>query len=383
MSLVIMIPTYQRPDALLWSLRSVLEQKIGDIGVCKKLFILNNDKSSKDAVDKTVSTALAQVSNHEFDLVETVQGNTEIPAVKNIYGHFKEFTAEGDIAIIHGDDDIMFPDTLLHRYHGAVASAQFVCLAKFTGSCFFFKNKAGVFLDTVPDPYQPGKEEVYRRAAKEDITGFPLPFISVYIYKTGKTFWSIYDEAISWSDRLPFEPKIKYPFVPFFIGLSAYYRNELSVCDQTNVIRGQLFATRKLLPPLTVTEYANGGIISLTGLAILNNKELKTHPDYNLIRKNFRDSSKNYVLQALSRRDGVSLGKLRTLYQLADTQFSIGEFSFKTVLQNLRNLADNLLFTRNIKRWLTGWGKETSPVVFWENWTKNNYSGAANKWEKR
>jgi hypothetical protein len=369
-----MIPTFQRPSTLLWSLQSVLKQKFGNANVSKKIFILNNDKASKEGVDESVKKALALNPNHEFDSITIVQGNTEIPAVKNIYGHLKTFTEEGDIAIIHGDDDIMLPHTLLHRYESAVRSQQNVCIAETIWSCFFFRQKEGIYIDTIKDPYQKGKPFQFTQAVKSDITGSQLPFISVYVYKTGKAFWDLYDKAISWSDQLPFEPKVKYPFVPFFIGLAAYHYKDLSVAKEKVVIRGQLFAHRTFLPPLTVTEYANGGIIQLTGIAVLQNQDLGPNPDFDEIRNNYRENTKCYFLQSLCRRDGVSLAKLKTLYQLAKTAYQLKEFTLPVILKNLRNLSDNIFFTKNIKRWITGFGHETLPEFFWQQWDQQNHS---------
>ena len=43
MSLIILIPTFKRPDTLYWSLKSVISQKFYGNNLSKSIHILNND----------------------------------------------------------------------------------------------------------------------------------------------------------------------------------------------------------------------------------------------------------------------------------------------------------------------------------------------------
>ena len=372
MRLIILIPTYQRPTPLIWSLQSVIRQKFDKPTFATIVVILNNDPVYKNQVDQSVNQVLNNNPHHEFDSVEIIQGNTAIPPIKNIYGTLKAITENGDIAIIHGDDDIMLPNTLLFRYNSALASKLHVFIGNCLWSCFFVKQRAGIYLDTLKNPYESAKPYQYNLPKSDEITTYSLPFISVYTYKISDEFWSIFDLAIDWSDQLPYEPKIKYPFVPFYIGLAAYHANQLGVANINMVIRGQFFSKRKLLPPLTVTEYANGGIILLTGLAVLNNETLLNNPNFHLIRKNQREATKKHVLQSFTRRDGLSIAQLLNLYRIAGSAFTIKDFTVSIILKNCRQLFNNIFFTTNLKRWFVGWGKETSMQEFWYRWDESN-----------
>ena len=374
MSLVILIPTYQRPSTLIWSLQSVIRQKFANSNFTKKIFILNNDPNYKNQVDQSVNQVLENNPHHQFDTIEILQGNTKIPSIKNMYGNLKAVTEIGDIAIIHGDDDIMLPNSLLFRYNSALASDKNIFIVNCLWTCIFVKQKAGVFLDRISNPYERCKPYQYKPATIDDLTSYSLPFISIYTYKISEVFWSIFDLAIRWSDQLPYEPKIKYPFVPFYIGLAAYYTKQLGVANVNVAIRGQLFSKRLFLPPLTVTEYANGGIILLTGLAVLKNETLNNNPDFDLLRKNTRESIKEHVFQSFARRDGLSILQLLNLYRIAEPAFTLKEFTTSIILKNFRKLFNNILFTTNLKRWLVGWGKETSMQEFWKKWDQSNFS---------
>jgi len=305
-------------------------------------------------------------------LIQIIQGDESVVSIKRWFSNIKKFTSDEDIAIIHGDDDIMLPNSLLYRYQEAIKCNKTVFIGSALWSAYFLKSKSGIFIDGLIQPYDSPNTIKFESASGNELLKFPLPFISVYTYKINQKFWTVFDTALSWSDALPYEPKIKYPYVPFYIGLAAQYQNELAVANANLVIRGQLFQLRQLLPPLTVTEYANGGIISLCGLAVLNNETLKRNSDFDSIRNNHRELTKKYVLLSLSRRDGVSLPDLFKLYKLSKAKFRFNEFSITIILMNFRYLFDNIFFTTNLKRWFTGWGNETSFKLFWQNWEKRN-----------
>ena len=139
MSLLILIPTFQRLTTLYWSLDSVLKQTLPNDNFYSKILILNNDTSDNyNDVSKVVRSVLKNNPAHNFDLVDIKQGDNSVTPIKNIYGAIKENTINGDIAIIHCDDDIMLPNTLLNRYLVAKTSDFEIIVSKFLESAYFF-----------------------------------------------------------------------------------------------------------------------------------------------------------------------------------------------------------------------------------------------------
>lgn len=372
MDLIILIPTFQRPTTLIWSLQSVIRQKFGTNNFKKKIFILNSDLRTKKSVDESVAFVLKNNLEHEFDKISICQANNNLHSIENWFEIVKTNTKNGDVVIIHGDDDIMLPNSLLFRYYSAVASDKTVFIGNCLWSCYFLMQHSGIYLDTIDNPYECCNYFQYRSARVEDLTTFALPFISVYTYKINDKFWSLFYSAIQWSDQLPFERKIKYPFIPYFIGLAAYNKMEMGVACVNLVIRGQLFKKRKFLPPKTITEYANGGIILLTGLAVLNNETLINNNDFFWIRKNHRETTKKHIFQSFFRRDGLTISQVFNLYLIAKPAFTLREFNLSILFKNFRQLFNNILFTSNLKRWFVGWGRETSMIEFWEKWDVSN-----------
>ncbi len=371
MSLVIFVPTFKRPTTLLWSLDSVLKQKF-NTDFQRRIIVINNDHETKTEVEKTVAAVTKNNPSHQFAEIIVIQGNTSMPAIKNIYGTIRNLTKEEDIAIIHCDDDIMLPKTLSERYYFATTSKQDVLIAKAIGTAYFFENKNYVCFTGFKKVFE-NKSNKYFPAISDDLTNYSIPFLSVYTFKTTIGFWKLYDQAIGWSDEMPYHPRIKYPFVPFFIGLSAFKNKNLSCSDTNIVIRGQLFKFNKINLPVIITEYANTGIILLTGLSALMNKDLANDKDYNKIREDFKNNVDDFVLQTLFRRDGVKFNELKYLFETTSTPLNLVNFITKINIKTLRNLFNNLILdTRYIKTNIKGWGEKNSLKSFWNKLENNN-----------
>lgn len=366
MSLIILIPTFKRPDTLYWSLKSVISQKFYGNNLSKSIHILNNDPFTAAKVDFIVAKLLAEYNNHEFNDIVISQGNTSLPAIKNIYTFLDKITENEDIAIIHGDDDIMLPDTLLERYNAAVTSDKIVTIAKAIGTCYFFENKKGIFLDSVIHKLIKHNEVNFKNAKFTDLTNYSIPFFSVYNYRISDGFWKIYNQAIAWADEQQLPTQVKYPFVPFYIGLSSFLNKKLGCSNSNIVIRGQYLKNNVILPSSVITEYANTGVIMLTGLSVLNNLSLKDNPDFDNLRSEFRNNSLNFLFQSFFRRGGLSFAEYKSLIKLSNIKFSYEVFLCLISLNSLRNLFNNIFFdTRYLKQKIFGWGRETSNEEFW------------------
>jgi hypothetical protein len=371
MSLFILIPTFQRLTTLYWSLDSVLKQTLPNNNLFSKILILNNDTSDNFSdVAMVVKSVLKNNPSHNFDLVDVKQGDNSITPIKNMYGAIKENTINGDIAIIHCDDDIMLPNTLLDRYLAAKNSDLEIIVSKFLESAYFFVNDENIYLNLK----NISNSEIINlnKAIADDLINYSIPFLSIYTYKISETFWDIYAQAIFWSDELPYEPKIKYPFIPFFIGLSAYNKNKLATYNTNVVIRGHLFKRNFFNFPNVVTEYVNAGIILLTGESVLRNLELKKNSDFDNLRFDFKKTVDSFILLTLFKRDGVKFMELLYLFKTTNRVLTLKTFIKNINSKSLRNLFNNIIFdTRYIKKYIFGWGIKFSKNNFSKVYTKN------------
>lgn len=373
MSLIVFIPTFKRPSTLLWSLDSVLKQSFKTESSVKKIIVINNDPQTISEVNDAVNFAINSNPQHSFDNINIIQGDSTISSTKNLYGLIKKHTIENDIAIIHCDDDIMLPNTLYIRYASAISSTKDLLIAKAVGTAYFFENKNYVCFNELKKVHDNSFEK-YNEATYQDLTNYSIPFLSVYTFKSNIGFWHLYDQAIKWADEMPYEPRIKYPFVPFFIGLAAYKNRNLACSDTKIVIRGQLFKFNHIRLPKVVTEYANTGIVLLTGLSVLMNNDLINDSNYENIRLEFKKNVDDFLLQTLFKRDGVKFNELKYLFESTKIPMTFINYISKINLKTLRNLFNNLIFdTRYIKTSIEGWGEKSTITELWYKLENKNY----------
>jgi len=368
MSVVVLIPTYQRPETLKWSLKSVLLQDTTKIIDEKlKIVILNNDTGTK-VVETAVQETIDDIGKRRFNEISIIHRDPPILGIYNFYNGIFENTSEGDIAILHGDDDIMLQGSLTKRYFIAKESNAAFNICNTSAKVYFFRNDINVYLQKKERKVNSKEMANWSQASKEDLLKYSLPFVSAYCYKIGPEFWYCYEEAKKWAEDLPLEPKIRLPFLPFYMGISAWLNKQLVVIQEDLVLRGQLLESRFFLPPRFVTEYANTGIIMQTGLAVLNNSKLGVLKELDELRIDMRKATAPYLFFSFFKRDGVTLTQLRELYSLTKTNWMSKEYILKTIIENFKSISRNILFLNNLRNRLSGWGQKTEPQKFWSEW---------------
>ncbi len=373
MAVVVIIPTFQRPETLVWSLQSVLMQDVRAISPSEELriVILNNDPGTKDKVEAAVRKSLVFADKHGFNRVTTIHRDPPLLGIFNLYLGLKEYTSDGDIAFLHGDDDIMISGTLVRRYQVARNSNAAFNIGKTSGKMFFFKNDPCIYVDDKEISNITATQLNWRWASKQDLTAYSLPFVSAYCYRMGPEFWSCYNQAKGWADALPLESKIRLPFLPFYIGLAAWVNKCLAVMPEEVVRRGQLLQSRGLLPPRVITEYANTGIILQTGLAVTSNEFLGAVEDLDDVRNGLKSAVSEYLFFSLYRRDGVSLGQLKALWAQTKVSLWRGNFLLRAVFCACTTIAKNIFMLNNLRNRLSGWGRRLSSENFWALWDIN------------
>lgn len=378
MAVVVIIPTYQRPETLFWSLKSVLLQKLDDPkGRDNRIVVLNNDLSTKLAVAKSVDKVLSIVGQGDFTSVQLFHRDPPLLGTENFYRGISENTQIGDVAFIHGDDDIMYPGSLEKRVRMLDSHDSVFLIVRSSSKVYFFRDDPNIYVN--PDKNN-GKISTKgaqlldcRIAVKEDLLNYSIPFVSAYGYKIGDAYWNCYNEAYRCADALPIEPKIRYPFLPFYMGLSAWKKGQLMVCPENMLMRGQLLRSRGVLPPQVITEYANTGIILLTGLAVLNNADLSILPELDDLRQAFRMNVAEYIVSAFYKRDGVSLEKLFALLKLSNFKLDSIDLLLRAAQGNGKRFIGTMLGLSNLRNRIYGWGVCTSPVDFWMKWNECIY----------
>ncbi len=372
MSLVVILPTFQRPDSLVYSIKSVLNQKLNLPGVQKILHILNNDKNSQVEVDNAVEMAVKDVKDHQFDkiIVEHLTADSKIQlSLFRMMDAIKNHTVDGDVAIIHGDDDIMLRGSLLDRYSRIIKDENCVSISKYFNGLNFIRGYDGVDLSPISiDEPKPLHNEKFGKA---DLLNYGLPFISAYTYKINEKFWMVYKQALAWASETPIKHDAKFLFIPFYIGLSAWKSNQLSSANVYEVIRGRVFLSRKYLPPVVITQPDSPAIVNLTGLAVLKNSDLLDRPDLDDLRMVFSRNISGIVWSIVLTINKISLRDINNLLKIAGVSVLLNSFSFVNILKNVKILVEIVFNFSNTGLWIRGFTNPISSTAFWSQWVKD------------
>ena len=380
MNLFVLLPTYQRPDSLFYSIKSVLNQKINLPSIQKILYILNNDENSQTEVDNAVELAVKEVKEHQFDqvIVEHLSSASIVQlSIFRMMSTIKNNTVEGDVAIIHGDDDIMLRGSLRDRYSRIIKDNNCVSISKYFNGLSFIRGYDGVDLTPISiDENKTSQNELFR---KSDLINYGLPFISSYTYKINEKFWEIYEQALSWASETPIKHDAKYLFLPFYIGLSAFKNNQLSSANVFELIRGRVLLSRKYLPPILITQPDSPALVNLTGLAVLKNSDLINIHELDDLRSIFSENISSLFWSIVLTISKISLSDIYRLLKICGYSVILNSFILKNIYKNIKILLEIIFNLSNTGIWIRGFGNKISSTSFWSLWENGLRSDKLNQ----
>jgi hypothetical protein len=109
----VVVPTYRRPEFLYWTLRSILKQRMANGALI--VHVVNND-SQVEGVNQAVERAMsAERTASSSATVNVVHRTPPLPAAESWARAMAECARDGELLIVHCDDDIMLPGSLENR----------------------------------------------------------------------------------------------------------------------------------------------------------------------------------------------------------------------------------------------------------------------------
>jgi hypothetical protein len=216
------------------------------------------------------------------------------------------------------------------------------------------------------------RSNLIQKASSKNLVGYSLPFISVYSFRIGKSFWSIFKRSLLLAKNTPLKSNQKFLFLPFYIGLLASMEQQLGFVNNIDVIRGQVFKKRLFLPPITVTQKDSRSIVNLCGLYVLRSYFLKNHyKKYEKITMLFEEHTKSLVLSLFIDIKDIKLSEAINILKFSDLKLSRVFLSLPLILKNLKVIVEILFNFENTGIFFKGWGQSYDNEYFWECWKKS------------
>lgn len=284
-SLIVVLPTFRRPAPLVWSLMSVLLQRIPGLAVSgAKVVVVNND-ADRTVVDHAIATAVAEVGPTPWK-VEVLHRTPPLDPVLSWYGAIQQFSTEGDLVFLQGDDDLMLRDSIAARARALLASGASMLVSRARTGLLFDSSqptRAWMSRGLELDPGQASSDLPVRAG---QVGRLECTFIGNHAYRTGSPLWQAYWTTLARLERLPIEGPNQRAMLPLLLAVELADAGELTATDQVGVVRGQ--SRDEVLGARWGLSNWSVGVMLATVLVTLDREPWRDRPDLDDLREEYR-----------------------------------------------------------------------------------------------
>ncbi len=342
----VFIPTYKRLKTLDAVLYSLIKVRLPESHYSYICYVVNNFPENKTAVDNLI-TKFNKMSE-TWD-IQAIHREKTLPPVTNWYGAISDYTSEGDIAFLQGDDDLFLPDSISFRVKAILDEQADLLLTTQAGGILFYDDTNEISIDGFRLNIL---DETIRQIDWSGDQGSAI-FIGNNTYRMTPLLKKAFKQSMEWSeaqDWLTYDQRtLMYPvYIPialiFLEGKVIRSQKQCVICGKN---------ADELRRALWSTPGWNSGFLHLSYLGVLNN------PDLNSIReldKN-RKSANDYVATwywtfFLDPRISKEVRNL-TFKKIGKPTFTV-----TTVIDSFIFLAQGLLYKykyiNSLKNWVKG-----------------------------
>ena len=331
-----------------------------------RVVIINHDveRATVDAAVRHVERA----PRVEVQVIHSGPGDGYIDSFEELLAH----TSPGDVAMFHGDDDLMVQGSLAARYQAMAGGSTAVNICKWHDSIVFFRDRTEMFLKPGYTPGRARGAPVSRQVEPGDLNSLGLPFMSAYCYRIGDEFVRCYKQALKWGQDLPVDHTVGLLLLPFYVGVAAWHQRQLALITETLVLRGRVFlSARSLLAPRHMASPANYGIVTLCGLAVLKNSDLRDDPALNALRAEFETEAYRSLPHAWTRWDDAATTRIqfRRLLKLSGVQPRKAR-EWAHLASGVLSMMKSRLRLGGLRGRMSGWGTAVDREEFSRLWNR-------------
>lgn len=348
MSVLVVVPTFRRPGPLRWSLASVLQQS-AEPGA--RVVVVNNGGDDGE-VDRAVASTLKVCSRAEWR-VEVIHRRPAIDPVVSWFGALRERGRDGDIALIHGDDDILLPESVGVRARALRSAGADILICRGAGNIVFWDDAASRASLDVGVPLVSATAAPPRRPGARELAQYECGFIGNATYTLGEGFWAIYQRALAALERQPLTQPSQRAMMPLVLAILCNDAGTLAVADIYSTLRGQLIEEiRRSRWGVANWQF---GVLFAGVLSLLEDGLLHDGGEHAVWRARLRADFASWYLPTLL--DSKGRRDLRALGMLDASMFRYRDW--RDLAQGARRIAASVLGRRGHK--LEAWSAAGDP----------------------
>lgn len=239
MRVTVCLPTYRRAGALVWSLGSVLAQRLDGLGLDAppRLVVLNNDRD-RGPVERAVEAAVRELGARGWEL-RVVHRDPPMDPALNWYGGMREHAHPGGAVFLHGDDDLIVRDGLRARVAALASSGADVLVSRPVERHLAFEgaDAARAWVDGA-GPLEAAADVAPSPVAMGELHRYGFAFIGNVAYRNTPGLWAAYDAVVARLRRLPVGGAQQLAMLPYFLTVEACRRGAAAALDARCELRG-------------------------------------------------------------------------------------------------------------------------------------------------
>ena len=216
--MLVVVPTYKRLDCLRLSLWSVLENNLPSAEPVR-LLIANNYPDHRLEVEELVATLVGHPRFGFWQIIFHHWPQT-VHAHINWYDTIAAYANEDEVVVLHGDDDLLTPWSLVQRHKVMMGECDFL-LSGVGGTITFLSSTKIHFRGNWSQPALILDNEVL---TSENFERFGNVFIGSHTYKLNTAFRASVARARSWTEHQSWVgAELRNLMFPYYLVLAYFY----------------------------------------------------------------------------------------------------------------------------------------------------------------
>jgi hypothetical protein len=192
-NMLVVLPTYKRLECLGLSLQSVFNNE--PVPEAMRLVIANNYPPHRAKVEEIVTSFTLHPNYTSWQIIFHHWPAT-VPAVDNWYGTIAQYAAEGEVVLLHGDDDLLTPWSLHHRCEALHATQADLLLSAVSGNVTFLEGEKLHYQGVAPL----GGAAAAVELSVENFDQYGNVFIGSHSYRYGTVLQAAIQLVKKWTD---------------------------------------------------------------------------------------------------------------------------------------------------------------------------------------
>lgn len=351
MKVTVCLPTFRRAGALVWSLGSVLAQRLEGLSLDAppRLVVLNNDRD-REPVDRAVARALSEVGARGWEL-RVVHRDPPMDPALNWYGGIREHAPEGAVTFLHGDDDLVVRDGLRARVAAFASSDADVLVSQPVERHLAFEgaDAARAWIDG-EGPLAPAACVAPAPVAVRGLHRYGFAFIGNVAYRNTPRLWEMHDAVVARLRALPVGGAQQLAMLPYFLTVEAARRGAAAALEARCELRGHN------IDEIVGVRFGHSnwqpGVLYAITVALLEGGEFGGPDEVaTMLGQNRRELARWFLPTMYARGSRAQMTALGM-----DTLWQFGPPDVPSLAQSAALVAKGLLGAQNLSRRLRGWG---------------------------